>query len=53
MSADRRVDFKSLRAAYAAETQITSTDDAGAVTFTIHPDGTIDRATCVPEKHVR
>ncbi len=53
VSADRRVDFKSLRAAYAAETRITSTDDAGAVTFTIHPDGTIDRATCVPEKHVR
>ncbi len=53
VSADRRVDFKSLRTAFPAETRVTSTDDAGAVTFTIHPDGTIDRTTCVPERRVR
>jgi competence protein ComEC len=49
VSADRRVDFRSLRAAYDPETRITSTDDAGAVTFEIHPDGTIERATHAPE----
>jgi competence protein ComEC len=53
ISADARVDFKSLRAAFDAETRITSTDDAGAVTFEIHPDGTLERTTYVPEKHVR
>jgi competence protein ComEC len=53
ISADARVDFKSLRAAYDPETRITSTDDAGAITFEIHPDGTLERTTYVAEKHVR
>lgn len=53
VSADHRVDFKSLREAYGPETRITSTDDAGAITFEIHPDGTIERTTEVQEKHVR
>jgi competence protein ComEC len=53
VSADARVDFKSLRAAYDPETRITTTNDAGAVTFAIRPDGTIERTTYVPEKHVR
>ena len=53
ISADARVDFKSLRAAYDPETGLTSTNDAGAVTFEIHPDGTLERTTYVPEKHVR
>jgi hypothetical protein len=47
ISADHRVDFKSLRAAYDPETRITSTDDVGAVTFDIHPDGQIERTTQV------
>jgi ComEC/Rec2-related protein len=53
VSADSRVDFKALRAAYDPETRITSTDDAGAVTFEIHPDGRIERTTYVRETHVR
>jgi competence protein ComEC len=53
VSADARVDFKSLRAAYEPETRITSTNDAGAVTFEIKPDGTIERSTELPEKHER
>jgi competence protein ComEC len=53
VSADTRVDFNSLRAAYDPQTRITSTNDVGAVTFEIRPDGTIDRTTFVPEKRVR
>jgi competence protein ComEC len=53
VSADHRVDFQSLRAAYDPETRITSTDDAGAITFEIHPDGAIERTTHVAEKHAR
>jgi competence protein ComEC len=53
VSADARVDFKSLREAYGSETRITSTDDAGAVTFEIRPDGTIERTTYVREKYSR
>jgi competence protein ComEC len=53
VSADARVDFKSLRAAYEPETRISSTNDVGSVTFEIQPDGTIDRTTELPEKHER
>jgi competence protein ComEC len=53
ISADSRVDFKSLRAAYAPHTQIESTDDVGAITFEIRPDGTLERSTYVPEKRAR
>ena len=45
VSADRRVDFKSLRAAYGEKCEIVSTNDAGAVTFEIRPDGTMTRRT--------
>jgi competence protein ComEC len=53
VSADSRVDFNSLRGAYGPTTRIVSTDDAGAVTFEIHPDGSIERTTYVPEKRAR
>jgi competence protein ComEC len=53
VSADARVDFKSLREAYGPEPGIVSTNDAGAVTFDIHPDGTIERTTFIPVKHTR
>jgi competence protein ComEC len=53
VSADSRVDFKSLRAAYDPDTQIVSTDDVGAITFEILPDGTLERTTYVPEKRSR
>ncbi len=53
VSADHRVDFAALRAAYGDQVRITSTDDVGAVTFEIHPDGTMDRTTFVPEKLTR
>jgi competence protein ComEC len=53
VSADARVDFKSLRAAYEPETRISSTNDVGAVTFEIQPDGTIERTTELPDQHAR
>lgn len=45
VSADRRVDFKSLRAAYGAQSEILSTHEFGAVTFEIEPDGAMHRTT--------
>ena len=45
VSADRRVDFKSLRAAYGPQSEILSTHEFGAVTFEIEPDGTMRRTT--------
>jgi competence protein ComEC len=53
VSAASRVDFKSLREAYGPDTRIASTNDTGAVTFEIHPDGTVERTTYVPEKRSR
>jgi competence protein ComEC len=45
VSADRRVDFKSLRAAYRPQCEIVSTHEFGAVTFEIAPDGSMRRTT--------
>jgi competence protein ComEC len=45
VSADRRVDFKSLRAAYGPQAEILSTHDFGAVTFEVEPDGAMHRTT--------
>ena len=39
VSADRKVDFKSLKAAYGPQCEIVSTHDFGAVTFAIDRDG--------------
>jgi competence protein ComEC len=45
VSADRRVDFKSLRAAYGPDADILSTYEVGAVTFEITREGRVGRST--------
>jgi competence protein ComEC len=49
VSADRRVDFKSLRSAYGPDCEIVSTHELGAITFEIAGDGSM-RRTCVLTK---
>jgi competence protein ComEC len=49
VSADRRVDFRSLRSAYGPQCEIVSTHEMGAVTIEIDRDGTM-RRTCVLRK---
>lgn len=52
VSGGPRTDFHSLRSAYGPQAEILSTDDYGAITFDIHPDGTIERTTVRhPEVH--
>jgi competence protein ComEC len=46
VSADRRVDFRSLRNAYGQQCEILSTHEMGAVTFEIDRDGSL-RRSCV------
>lgn len=50
VSADRRVDFKSLRAAYGPQCQILSTHILGAITFEIERDGTMRRTSVLGKK---
>ena len=50
VSADRRVDFKSLRAAYGPDADILSTHEVGAVTFEITREGRVDRSTFLRHK---
>jgi competence protein ComEC len=45
VSADRRIDFKSLRAAYGPDADILSTHEVGAVTFEISREGRVGRST--------
>ncbi len=50
VSADRRVDFNSLRAAYGPQCQILSTHILGAITFEIERDGTMRRTSVLGKK---
>jgi len=49
VSADRRVDFRSLRSAYGPQCEIMSTHEMGAVTIEIDQNGSL-RRTCVLRK---
>jgi hypothetical protein len=51
VSADRRVDFKSLRAAYGPQCEIVSTHEFGAVIFEIAPDGSMRRTTVLRKQY--
>jgi competence protein ComEC len=51
VSADRRVDFKSLRAAYGPQCEIVSTHELGAITFEIDRDGSMRRTSVLKKKN--
>jgi competence protein ComEC len=53
VSADRHVDFKSLRSAYGPDAEILSTHEFGAVTFEIRADGSMQRTTIRAGKKTR